>query len=262
MTTDAQVKLSRAAEHIAAVRELVNAWLGGPDFGIERVTTEDGRTEERVRLTGPPPPRIAVVVGDAVHNLRAALDTAVYASARNAAGGTLDERTERALEFPVVGDGTKDDFDTLATERRKLVGVPEPVRQVVEEDQPYRYNSDEHPDGYRFHPIWLVHSLDVIDKHRRLTLTAAAVRHPGIGIPEGVEPEPQWFHVEGAVTDGQRIASYLGAELGVEFLHDRGVTLTDGPASDAGWTLGEMLDSLLNRVHWTVGRIEFASRAT
>ena len=38
--------------------------------------------------------------------------------------------------------------------------------------------------------------------------------------------------------------------------------LTDGPASDAGWTLGDMLDSLLNHVHSTVGRIEFASRAT
>jgi hypothetical protein len=102
----------------------------------------------------------------------------------------------------------------------------------------------------------------VIDKHRRLTVTAAAVRHPGIGVPEGVEPEPRWFHVEGAVSDGQQIASYLGADLGVEFLHDRGVTLTDGPASDAGWTLGEMLDSLFNHVQWTVKRIELASRAT
>jgi hypothetical protein len=53
------------------------------------------------------------------------------------------------LEFPVVGDGTKDDFDRLATDRRKLVGVPEPVRQVVDEQQPYRWNNKEHPDGYR-----------------------------------------------------------------------------------------------------------------
>jgi hypothetical protein len=260
--TDAQVKLGRAAEHIAAVRELVNAWLAGPDFAIERITGADGRTDARVRLTTSPPPRIAVVVGDAVHNLRAALDNAVYASARDAAGGALDEQTERALEFPVVGDGTKDDFDKLALDRRKLAGVPEPVHQVVEEDQPYSWNSDEHPDGYRFHPVWLVHSLNVIDKHRRLTLTAAAVRHPGFGVPEGVEPEPQWFHVEGAVTDGQRIASYLGDDLGVQFLYDLGVTLTDGPASDAGWMLGEMLDSLFNHVQWMVTRIEFASAAT
>jgi hypothetical protein len=151
VTSDAQAKLSRAAEHISVIRELVDAWLAGPDFRIERTTDLDGRTEARVRLTGSPPPRIGVVVGDAVHNLRAALDNAVYASARSAAGGRLDERTERALEFPVVGDGTKDDFDDLA--RRKLVGVPAPVRQVVEEDQPYRWNTDEHPSGYRFHQV-------------------------------------------------------------------------------------------------------------
>jgi hypothetical protein len=204
VTTDAQLKLGRGAEHIAAVRELVDDWLAGPDFRIDRVRCADGRTEARVRLTGSPPPRIAVVAGDAVHNLRAALDNAVYASARDAAGGTLDERTERRLEFPVVGDGTKADFDRLATERRKLVGVPDRVRQVVEEHQPYHYNSAEHPDGHRFHPVWQVHDLDRIDKHRRLALTAAAaVRHPGIGVPEGVEPEPEWFHLHGAVTDGQ-----------------------------------------------------------
>jgi hypothetical protein len=259
VTTDAQLKLDRAAEHIAAVRELVNAWLAGPDFRIERVTADDGRTEARVRLTGLPPPRIAVVVGEAVHNLRAALDNAVYASASDAAAGTLDERIERALEFPVLGIGTKADFDKLAA--RKLIGVPETVCQVVEHEQPYGWSTDEYPDGYRYHPLWLVHTLDVIDKHRRLALTAAAIRHVGIGVPEGVEPELRGFHFEGAVTDGQRIASYVGADLGVQFMHDRGVTLTDGPASDAGWPIGEMLDSLLNHVQWTVARIESASRA-
>jgi hypothetical protein len=239
------------------VRELVNAWLGGPDFAIERVTAEDGRTEERVRLTGRPPPRIAVVVGDAVHNLRAALDNAVYASARDASCGRLDERAQRELEFPVLGIGTKADFDKRA--RRTLVGVPEAVRQVVENEQPYRWNTDEHPDAHRYHWLWQVHDLDRIDKHRRLALTAAAVRHPAVGVPAGVEPEVKFFHRHGAVFDGQRIASYLGADLGVEFLHDRGVTLIDGPASDAGWTLGEMLNSLLDRVHWTVGCIASTS---
>ena len=64
------------------------------------------------------------------------------------------------------------------------------------------------------------------------------------------------------MTDGQRIASYLGEDRGVEFLYDRGVTLADGPASDAGWMLAEMLDSLFIQVQSTVTRIEFASAAT
>jgi hypothetical protein len=59
------------------------------------------------------------------------------------------------------------------------------------------------------------------------------------------------------VTDGQVIASYVGAEHGVEFLSEPGVALADAPASDEGSTLPEML----GRVQWTVARIEFASRS-
>lgn len=259
MTTDARAKLGRAAEHIAFVRELVDAWLAGTDFRIARIMGVDGRTEARVRLTGPPSPQIAVVVGDAVHNLRAALDNAVYASARDAAGGALDAKTEAALEFPVLRNGTTEQFDKVVG--RRLDGVPEAVRQVVEEDQPYHWNTYEEPHGYRFHWTWLVHDLDRIDKHRRLALTAAAVRHPGIGVPEGVEPNPRWFHVEGPVADGDLIASYLGADLGVQFLYDRGVALMDDAAGITGSNIGETLDSLFGHAEFIVGRIEFASGA-
>jgi hypothetical protein len=254
-STDAQLKLGRAAEHIATVRTLVNAWLEGPDLKIEQIRGADDHTEARVRLRGSPPPGIAIVVGEAVHSLRSALDNAVYASARAAAGGTLDEKTERALEFAVVGPGTQVDFDAAAN--WKLSGVPDAVCMVVEDDQPYRWTTEEHPDGYRFHPVWLVHDLDRIDKHRRLALTAAAVRHAAVGIPEGVEPEVKFFHLHGPVVDGQLIASYLGSHLGVEFLYDLGVTLVDGPASITGATVAETLDSLFNHVAWMVTRIEF-----
>ena len=108
--------------------------------------------------------------------------------------------------------------------------------------------------------MWQVHDLDRIDKHRRLALTAAAVRHAAVGVPEGVEPEMQWFHLHGAVVDGQQIASYLGGDRGVEFLYDLGVTLTDGPSNITGSTVGEILDSLFGHVQWVVGSIEFVSR--
>lgn len=256
MATDAQLKLDRAREHIAAATDLVRAWLEGSDFWIDRVRNPHGRTEARVRLTGSPSPRMSVIVGDAVHCLRSALDNAVYASARHAAGGTLDEKTERALEFPVIGKGTKDDFDRSAT--RKLAGVPDAVRATVEEDQPYRWNTEDEPNGYRYHPLWQVHDLDRIDKHRRLALTAAAIRHAGVGIPEGIEPEVEFFHLEGRVVHDQLIATYRGAELGVHFMYDRGVTLVDQPADISGSTVGETLDSLFGHVQWTVRRMEFA----
>jgi hypothetical protein len=256
MATDALLKLARAGEHIAAVTDMADAWLQTDDFKIEHVQGAGGRTEARVRLIWPPPPEIAVIAGEAVHCLRSALDNAIYASALEAAGGALDEKSERALEFPVLGTGSKDDFDKLAA--RKLIGVPEAVRQVVEEEQPYRWNA-ERPGAYRFHWIWTVHDLDRIDKHRRLAVTAAALRHPAVGVPEGVEPEVRFFHFDGPVVDDQLIASFLGADLGVNFMHDRGVTLVEGPPETSFNTIGETLDSLFNHVLWVVRRIETVS---
>jgi hypothetical protein len=170
------------------LKDLADDWLETDDSKIERFRRVDGRTEARVRLAGPPPPEIAVIAGEAVHCLRSALDNAVFASALY--GGTLDEKIERDLEFPVVGTGTKADFDRLA--KRRLAGVPEAVRHVVEEDQPYHFN-DSRPGAYVFHWVWTIHDLDRIDKHRRLAVTAAAVRHAAVGIPDGIEPEVKFF---------------------------------------------------------------------
>jgi hypothetical protein len=258
LPSDALLKLARAGEHIAAVKDLADDWLETDDFKIERFRRADGRTEVRVRLAAPPPPEIAVIAGEAVHCLRSALDNAVFASALYAAGGTLDEKTERDLEFPVVGTGIKADFDRLA--KRKLAGVPEAVRHVVEEAQPYHFN-DSRPGAYVFHWVWTVHDLDRIDKHRRLAVTAAAVRHAAVGIPDGIEPEVKFFHFEGPVVHDQLIASWLADHLGVEFLHDRGVTLAEGPRERRGNTIGETLHSLFAHILWIVRRIEVASGA-
>jgi hypothetical protein len=90
MPDGAELKLGRAREHIATAAEIVEEWLRGDAFTINKtVDLATGRTEARVRLAGSPPARLSLVVGDAVHNLRAALDHAVYDAAYQRAGGTL-----------------------------------------------------------------------------------------------------------------------------------------------------------------------------
>jgi hypothetical protein len=59
----------------------------------------------------------------------------------------------------------------------------------------------------------------------------------------------------------QLIATWLADHLGVEFLHDRGVTLAEGPSEGRGNTIGETLDSLFAHVLSSVRRIEVASGA-
>jgi hypothetical protein len=204
------LKLERAKEHVDATRAVVAAWLESGTYGIEKtVDASAGRTEVRVRIREAPPARLALIVGDAVHNMRAALDHAVFDAAYQQSGGRLSPRDEENLMFPLIWAGTKEDFAKAA--RWRLPHIPRLVQDVIEEEQPFTWNTTEHPGGYRYHWLWRVHELDRIDKHRRLAITTAAVRHPFVTNPAGVEPKPKFFHAGGPVSDGRLLLSYLGA---------------------------------------------------
>jgi hypothetical protein len=254
----AERKLERAQEHIVAVHAIVDQWLRSEALTIEEVPDmSTGRTERRVRLGAAPPDRLALVIGDAVHNLRAALDHAVYDAACQHAGGALTPQVEKALMFPVIGDGTKKEFDREAGKR--LVGVPNEVIAVVEQAQPYRWNDAGNPGGYCFHPVWQVHELDRIDKHRRLTVTAAALESQAIGVPDNVEPDVEFHYASGPVTDEQVLASYLGADAGVEYLFDRSVVVTDGQIGVRDVAVGDLLKTLLQHIAHVVWRTRNAA---
>ena len=103
--------------------------------------------------------------------------------------------------------------------------MPDNVRAVVEDEQSYSWITDEEPEGWRFHPIW---QLPQPRPDRQAPQTGAHRRRApsaGISIPEGIEPDSKFFHAEGRVTDGQVLASYLGADRGVGFMYDPGVIL-------------------------------------
>src|SRR5215217_4894753 len=102
-------------------------------------TSTSGRTEARVRIRQPPPAKLALIVGDAVHNMRAALDHAVFDTAYRHSGGRLSPRDEENLMMPIIGDGTKADF--AKTARRRLPHIPKLVRDVIEEEQPFAWNT-------------------------------------------------------------------------------------------------------------------------
>jgi hypothetical protein len=258
MPIGAELKLRRAREHIAAAAEIVQEWLGGDAFLIEsKLNLATGRTERRVRLSEAPPDQLALVVGDAVHNLRAALDHAVFDAASECVGGTLTEKEERALAFPVLKSRPDEGFHRKTAPH--LPHVPREVRKVIEEEQPYQWTTPEDPDGYCFRPVWQIHELDRIDKHRRLTVTAASLEYHAIGVPDGVEPDVKFCVERGPVKDGQLLATYLGAEVGVQYMFDRNVVVMDGGIGVRDADVGDQLDTLLRHVEYTVWRVRTAA---
>lgn len=219
-----RLKLQRAQSHLDEAAAIVDDWLDGEAFRIEPVTDlATGRTEERVILRESPPDRLALVVSDAVHNLRVALDHAVFDVASRAASAPLTEEAEKALMFPI--HATRNAFTKTAPSR--LQGVPQSVQQVIEEAQPFRWLEPDDSEGHRVMPLWQLNELDVIDKHRRLAITAATLQHHSLGLPEGVDPETVFFTAGGTVEHGQVLVSYVGKAEGVAHMARLDVALVE-----------------------------------
>jgi hypothetical protein len=154
-------KLDRADKHIQTLYEKVQRWGSQKPYSF---TYEDNseKTERRYDIVIEQAPNLlrwGVFVGDAVHNLRSALDHIAW----QCAGG--DGVAPDWTECPVFKD--RDDF--LKTGRgggsNKIVGITDPRhRTLMEEFQPWH-----NPNGYEGDELWILHEFNRIDKHRVLT---------------------------------------------------------------------------------------------
>jgi len=151
----ARLKIERARKHIRDLRALlVSEDVQGSFHAIQLESDLDtGCDSFKFELGQAVPEESMCIVGDALHNLRTALDFV----ANDIEFAVTGQRT-RSTKFPV--------FDT----RNKLVDAinggfkhkaPERVvNYIVDVVQPY-----ETGDGT---PIWALHALDIEDKHRLL----------------------------------------------------------------------------------------------
>lgn len=105
--------------------------------------------------------------GEAIQNLRSALDHFVYAASGE----------ELRTQFPIFTDPS--DYERKAS--GMLSGVPASTQASIERMQPYR----EAPGSPGMGALEQLRTLSNLDKHRVLTTVAAAVIHEGVGVPEG-----------------------------------------------------------------------------
>ncbi len=84
----------------------------------------------------PAPTSIGLLIGDAAHNLRSALDHLVVACATRGAGRALSDREERTLEYPIClsQEGFED-----ALKRHKLDFVEMTPLEIIRRYQPYNH---------------------------------------------------------------------------------------------------------------------------
>jgi hypothetical protein len=150
-----RLKVARAEAHIEEVERAVADYFGSEPFEHYAVELSGKRSryEHRLRILRQPPASIALITGDAIHNLRAALDHLAWELVK--ASG---RHPSRQTEFPIG----RDERRYRQAREQKTSGMRPEMLDILDRLQPYAGGNDA---------LYDVHNLDIIDKHR-LVLTA------------------------------------------------------------------------------------------
>ena len=160
-----ELKLERARHHINDLSAQFDAFLAEKPFVLwERHQRKASKKVLFVKQNKPVPPIFSLILGDAVHNLRSALDHTLFIMARDRA----DKPTK--IQFPFPRDDTPESLATALKDGRvKFAGkkVEEQVRALKPQ-----------PNGNG--GLYFVHEIDIQDKHQLLVLSdVRAVIHAG-----------------------------------------------------------------------------------
>lgn len=156
----ARLKLERAREHLATFDQEFHAFIAANPYQV--VLEHDpqrGGNVLRLKVAGKflLPPRLGVLIGEYVNALRASLDHLVWA--------LLTEEPPRRedVEFPIFTDRTK----YLANARKRIGLIPPAAQAEIERLQPFNRGH-----GAEDHPLWRIHQLSRIDRHRTISVIA------------------------------------------------------------------------------------------
>jgi hypothetical protein len=157
------VKIERAKEHLENLSaEILGLNDLDPYDVVAKYEPESGDYVVRIETDYSPPLRWAAIAGDAVHNLRSALDLLVFQLVL--ANG---KRPDTKTEFPIFLDPAK----YKAGGPRKVKGADKATMRIFDGLQPC--NETQAPDR---HPLWLLHRLDIRDKHQLLNVVVAGAQ--------------------------------------------------------------------------------------
>lgn len=155
-----RAKIDRAQIHLDAIKAALRLVLGTKPE-VHHVATElDFKRQEIISTipkVEPLEPTLPLMIGDCIHNLRSALDHLVYQLAVQ--HGTSSDFADKTF-FPICLTDTE--FNDRPRKRIKPL-VSDSAFTEIEKSQPYfAYDIPEESD------IWVLHKLDIIDKHRLL----------------------------------------------------------------------------------------------
>jgi hypothetical protein len=86
-----ELKLRRAAEHLAVLDEQIDDWMDGAHRYVAELDSQSGKKHVIVKVLNPPV-ALRLLIGGCLHNLRSALDNLAYELAVEHQRGPLPDR--------------------------------------------------------------------------------------------------------------------------------------------------------------------------
>jgi hypothetical protein len=144
------LKVGRAKDHFAQLRDQVDAFLARPrwDWSMETEEYDDGTREYRVSASVDdlPPIELGLIAGDVVQNVRAALDQLIW-------GYSAKEMRNLRTAFPIYL--TVEEYEEKAWPR--ISGMSERVQSLVASWQPYPTRRRRYATSARTTPATFEH---------------------------------------------------------------------------------------------------------
>lgn len=206
----ARSKVQRAKEHFRTLAVKHQEFHGLNPFGVAIEHYPDtGERIWRARVSQAIPSEWSAIVGDVVHNLHAALDYVAW-DLWVAKGGKPTDNEANSIFFPVV-DPTKTNTPVQQKTNRdrneRLFGRP--ATALIDRLQLHLGRLGTTDPELR--PLFLLHRLDIWDKHRRLTVVGGTVQLNQLAIGRGED-----VHIDHLVIGGgdvRKIPIKDGTEL-------------------------------------------------
>lgn len=167
-----EIKLGRAYVHIMEFQSRVEEWESLGPLRTKAVQISPHEMWITLDVVVPPPLELlASVMGDAIHNLRSALDAAAWEMAHFDGAAPTTEDAEKAIHFPLYLDPSK-----FVRWVDRVGSLAEVFVARLEAEQPYHRAAAQSAAGQQ-DTLSILHDLDIVDKHRNSLAVQSSVKH-------------------------------------------------------------------------------------
>lgn len=165
-----ELRLERAWGHLQRLKTESRRWLKpGPYRVYGELDAERRNKLIKVEILQDPPAELGLIIGECLHNMRAALDNLVYDLARSYRSVPLSKSIARDSQFPIFKN--RDQF--MDKGMNQIRGVAPAAKTIIKDLQPYHRG-----EKFAYHRLWMLRELSNADKHR--------VLHPTLLLPQAM----------------------------------------------------------------------------